>query len=379
MVRVGQRVAGEGVLEPDRGGDVAGVDLVDLLAVVGVHLEDAPDALLLALGGVEDVRAGLERAGVDPEERQLADERVGGDLERERAERLVVVDRADDLRAGLRVDADHRRDVERRRQVVDDRVEHRLDALVPERRAGQDRDDLGGQRAEAQAALDLGDRQLLALEVLVGELVVHLGDGLDHRVAMLLGLGLAELVRDVDDVDLVAEVVAVVDGLHLDQVDDALELVLATDRDLDRHGVRAQALADRLDAAPEVGAGPVELVDEAEARHAVAVGLAPDRLGLGLDAGHAVEDDDRAVEHAQAALDLDGEVHVPGRIDDVDAMVAPERGRRRGRDGDAPLLLLGHPVHRGRALMDLADLVDLLRVEEDPLGDGRLARRRYAR
>ena len=45
VVRVGQRVAGEGVLETDGGGDVAGVDLVDLLAVVGVHLEDAPDAL----------------------------------------------------------------------------------------------------------------------------------------------------------------------------------------------------------------------------------------------------------------------------------------------------------------------------------------------
>ena len=127
------------------------------------------------------------------------------------------------------------------------------------------------------------------------------------------------------------------------------------------------------DAAPEVGAGAVELVDEAEARHAVAVGLAPDRLGLGLDARHAVEHDDRAIEHAQAALHLDGEVHVPGRIDDVDAMVAPERGRCGGRDGDAALLLLGHPVHRGRALMHLADLVDLLGVEEDALGDGGLA------
>ena len=196
---------------------------------------------------------------------------------------------------------------------------------------------------------------------------------LDDEVAVLLGL-LAEVVRDVDDVDLVAEVVAVVDGLHLDEVDDALELVLATDRDLDRHRVRAEAVADRLDAAPEVGAGPVELVDEAEARHAVAVGLAPDRLGLGLDAGHAVEDDDRAVEHAEAPLDLDGEVHVPGRIDDVDAMVAPERrGRSRG-DRDPALLLLGHPVHRRGAFVDLADLVDLLRVEEDPLGHGRLAR-----
>ena len=33
-------------LEADGGGDVAGEDLVDLLAVVGVHLDEAPDALL---------------------------------------------------------------------------------------------------------------------------------------------------------------------------------------------------------------------------------------------------------------------------------------------------------------------------------------------
>ena len=90
VVRIGQRVAGEGVLEADGGGDVAGVDLLDLLAVVGVHLEDAPDALLLALDRVEDVRAGLERARVDPEEGELAHERVGGDLEGERGEGLVV-------------------------------------------------------------------------------------------------------------------------------------------------------------------------------------------------------------------------------------------------------------------------------------------------
>ena len=100
MVRVGQGVAGEGVLQPDDRGDVAGVDLVDLLAVVGVHLEDAADPLLLALRGVEDVGAGLERARVDPEEGELADERVGRDLEGQGAERLVVVDGPEDLRRG---------------------------------------------------------------------------------------------------------------------------------------------------------------------------------------------------------------------------------------------------------------------------------------
>ena len=75
----------------------------------------------------------------------------------------------------------------------------------------------------------------------------------------------------------------------------------------------------------EVGAHAVELVDEAHARHAVLVGLAPDRLGLGLDAGDAVEHGDGAVEDAQRALDLDREVDVAGGVDDVDPVVAPER------------------------------------------------------
>ena len=37
------------VAQADRGGDVAGVDFLDLLALVGVHLEEAADALLLAV------------------------------------------------------------------------------------------------------------------------------------------------------------------------------------------------------------------------------------------------------------------------------------------------------------------------------------------
>ena len=130
----------------------------------------------------------------------------------------------------------------------------------------------------------------------------------------------------------------------------------------------------RLHGGVEVGARAVHLVDERDARNAVAVGLAPDGLGLRLHPCDGVEDGDRAVEDAKAPLDLDGKVHVPGRIDDVDAMVAPLRGRRRRRDGDAALLLLRHPVHRRGALVHLAHLVGATGVVEDPLGRRGLAR-----
>jgi len=79
--------------------------------------------------------------------------------------------------------------------------------------------------------------------------------------------------------------------------------------------------------------------DEANARHAVLVGLAPDGFRLGLDAGDRVEHGDRAVEHAQRALDFSGEVDVARRVDDVDAVIAPEAGRRGGRDGDVRALV----------------------------------------
>ena len=106
----------------------------------------------------------------------------------------------------------------------------------------------------------------------------------------------------------------------------------------------------------------VHLVDEADARDVVLGRLAPDGFRLGLDAFLAVEHGDRAVEHAQGALDLGGEVHVAGGVDQVDvvelAVAVPLAERGGGVDRDAALLLFGVEVHDGGAFVHLADLVD---------------------
>ena len=187
VVDIAEGVAGVGLLEADRGGDVAGSDLVDLLARVGVELDDATDALPLVLARVVDVGAGLELAAVDTEEGQLAHEGIGGDLEGQRREGLLVVDGAGDLVA-LHVRARDGRHVERAGQVVHDRVEHGLDALVLEGRAREHRHDAVLERAQAQAVANLVGLELLAFEELHGQLVVELGHGLDHGGTVLLGL-----------------------------------------------------------------------------------------------------------------------------------------------------------------------------------------------
>ncbi len=222
--------------------------------------------------------------------------------------------------------------------------------------------------------LDLVDGEVLAAEVLLQQRFVGLGDGLEHLGAVL-GDVLLQVGGDVDDVVLLAELgLPAPDlGLHLDQVDDALEVALGADRQLDRNDVGAEALLHGPHREVEVGADLVHLVDEADARHVVLVGLTPDLLGLRLNAFLAVEDRHGTVEHTQAALHLDGEVHVAGGVDDVDLVVVPEAGGRRGGDGDAALLLLLHPVHRGGAVVHLTDLVADTGVVEDALGRRGLA------
>ncbi len=253
------------------------------------------------------------------------------------------------------------------------RVEHRLHTLVLERRAAEDRHQASADGPGAQTPEDLGSGQRRAVQVLDHQLVVGVGHRLEQLVAILRDQ-LEHRLGDLRAADAGAEVVGVDDRLLGDEVDHSPELALGADGQLDGHRVRTQPILDGRDRGVEVGSDPIHLVDEADPRHLVAVGLAPDGLGLRLDPGDGVEDGDGAIEDAKAPLDLDREVHVPGRIDNVDTMAAPLGSRRGRRDRDAALLLLDHPVHGRGALVDLAHLVDAARVEEDALGRRGLAR-----
>ncbi len=96
VVGADERVAGADVFEPDHRANVASRNLLDLFAIVGMHLHDAADAVFGAGGSVVDVGTGLERAGIHANEHQAAHKRVGHDLERERGQRLVRVGLAGD-------------------------------------------------------------------------------------------------------------------------------------------------------------------------------------------------------------------------------------------------------------------------------------------
>ncbi len=229
-------------------------------------------------------------------------------------------------------------------------------------------------RRLAERLLDLLPGRRLAVHIEVHQLVVGLRERLDQLLAILVE-HLLVVCGDVDRLELGPEsLVLEVVRLPLDQVDDALERLGGTPRDLHRGGLGGELRDHHLDALLEVRPDAVHLVDERDARHAVAVGLAPDGLRLRLHARDGVEDRDGAVQDAERALHLGREVDVSRRVDDVDPVVLPHAGRRGRRDRDAALLLLDHPVHRRGAVVDLAELVVDARVVEDALGSRRLAR-----
>ena len=81
-----KRVARLDVLDADDGGDVARVNRFDFLALVGLDLDDAADAVALVGARIVDRGALGQLAGIDAEEDELADEGIGPELERERTE-----------------------------------------------------------------------------------------------------------------------------------------------------------------------------------------------------------------------------------------------------------------------------------------------------
>ena len=372
MVGIADRVSGGGVLQPDDGDDVAGVRGRHVLTVVGVHLQDPTDPLLAVLRGVGDVRAGAEHTGVHTQVRQPADEGIRHDLEGQGRERLRVLGRALDVR-GLIVGevALHREHLGGRRKVGDDRVEQGLDTLVLEGGAAHHRNAEARERRSADRAMHLLDRGLLLVDELLHQGLVVVGEPLEEDVVGRLRGG-PVLLRDLGVVPLLAHVALPVVGVHLDEVDHAVEVGLCAPRELQDERGRLEAIHDHVDGALEVGTGPIHLIDETDPGDLVAVRLAPHGLGLRLHARHGVEHGDGAVEDAEGPLDLDREIDVAGRVDDVDPVALPlARGGRR-RDRDPALALLDHPVHLRGPFVHLADLVGLPGVVEDPLGRGGL-------
>src|SRR6266704_1453654 len=398
LLLVAKRVAGGHTLQAYAGGNVARIDGVYFLALVCMHAQEAADTLARELGSVVDVAAGLQDSRIHPDIGEVSDKRVGHDLECQRRKRLVIARAAQKWLGAIKRSALYRRNVERRRQVINYGVEQRLDALVLERGTGHDGHQLQRDGRAANRGAQLFGFQFVFGKVLRQDGIVMFGDVFDHFLAMLFIEFRADRrsfncrhdfrsvfqeclipkLADREFLKLRAEGVFKPDDYFLlDEIDDSNEAIFLAERKLQGNRVGTEPLAHGTDTVVEIGAHAVHLVDKGKPRHAILIGLPPHRLRLRLYTGNRVENGHCAIEHTQRSLHLHGEIHMPRRINDIDpvrlAEAFPAGRRRRGGNGNAAFALLFHPVHRGGAFIDFADFVGHTGVKEDAFGGRRFA------
>ena len=118
-----------------------------------MHLQQTADTFLLVLDGVENGFAGLQDAGINAQEGELADIGVGHDLEGQCRERRIVACFTFDFLV-VEVKALNRGNVNRRRQEFNHAVEHTLHALILEGGAAEHRLDFAGDAALADTLHD---------------------------------------------------------------------------------------------------------------------------------------------------------------------------------------------------------------------------------
>ena len=182
----------------------------------------------------------------------------------------------------------------------------------------------------ANGFVERGDEVLLgdgALgEVLFHQLVFAFGDQFDQRFVGGLGR-LGEAGGNFGDLAAAVAVGRVVEGLHGDQVDDAVKTVGVGDGQLDGDAGAAPALVQIVDegaeAAAAAGFGVVHLVDDHEAGNVGFFGEPPDALGDGLDAVLGVDHDGGRFDGKQGGAGFVGEHVEAGGVDEVDFGALP--------------------------------------------------------
>ena len=155
----------------------------------------------------------------------------------------------------------------------------------------------------------------------------------------------------------------------MQEVDDAGQLVLGSDREVDGDALRAELRAKLVERSEEVRAFAVEHVHEDDACKPEVFRAVPVARGLHLDAHDAADRDERALDDVQRGDRVTLEARLAGRVDEVDLAALPLDVRERVRDRHLALLLVLVPVGDRRSLLDDAQPIRRTRLEEHRLDE----------
>src|SRR5437764_8261224 len=195
LVFVANCVAGGDLLHAADGDDFAGACTFNNFTLICVHAHQTADPFARVLGGVVSVRARFDRATINAHERKLAEVLVSHDFEYQSAERSAGIRWTRLFVPVLRVDAFDRRNIERRRQIINHRIEQRLHAFILESRTRHDWNYPQLKRTFSQRFPNFIFADWLSLDVLVHQVVVDCRNSFNQFLVGRSGFRL-QLFRD---------------------------------------------------------------------------------------------------------------------------------------------------------------------------------------
>src|SRR5690554_2927785 len=269
-----QGVTSSDVFQTHTGSNITRANFFNFLTVVRVHLNQTSNPLTTVFDRVQDRVTRVNHTGINPDKGQGTHEGVSSDLKRQRGERLIVSGITLN-KLTIKQHTVDRRNVGRSRQVANNRVQHRLNTLVLERRATHGRDDLARQSTQTNALMNFVLGQFAFLEVFVHQLFVGFSGGFHQPFTPLFALSAHVFGRLSQVKRRALSIFMPVDGLHGDQVDHALEGVFLADGQLQGNRIGLQTGFHLLDHAQEVSTYTVHLVDEGQTGYTVLVSLTP--------------------------------------------------------------------------------------------------------
>ncbi len=170
-----------------------------------------------------------------------------------------------------------------------------------------------------------------------------------------------------------AVVILELEHLHLQDVDDAVEVHTRVDRELDHDRLAAECLVQAVEGVVPVGFLRVELVDGQNHRFLVLLGVAAVDLGAHLDALSGVDQHDSRFAHIEAQDGALDEVVGARSVDHIDLVVFILGIERRGIDGTLENLFDFRVVRNGVLAFDGTAAIDHFALEEHGFGQSGLA------
>src|SRR5208282_4236064 len=227
------RVARADIFQTDCGADIARQNLADIFAFVGVHLEQASNALGSSPSRAKHGVARLNLAGINTNESQLAHERISHDLESQRRKRLVIRRLPGNHCTVVRICAFHFAGIERRGQIINYSIKQRLHAFVLESGAHNywKQFQINGRLAQRRPQFLRGDS--LALQELVQDFIVVFSDSFDQLGVKGFGFFLELRRNRASRIFRTDGVILPDDRLHFDEVNHTFEFIFLANGNLD--------------------------------------------------------------------------------------------------------------------------------------------------